>query len=207
MSARPLSAFSARATRRAPASRRRRPRAAAPRGRGAASASSASYAASVAHRRPGVDDRAARPRRGSPRAARRRVGYGDPARPSFSALVRPSRIRVDRRRQLRAAAAGVRRGGAGPPARRSDPNTCSPTAAPSSTSAGIARAPRGRRGVCVKDGSIGAEGPVGLAGARSARCRRRPRPSPAANCGRSGSFSASRSLPRACSAPSSSTTR
>ena len=127
------------------------------------------------------------------RAARRPMGYGDPARPSFSALVEAvehalagdgSASSSSRRTPSRCRASGLGLGAEDP----------QPDRAPSSTSAGKPRTSWPAR-VCVKDCSIGAEGPRRLAGARRARCRRRPRPSPAANCGRSGALSASRSLP------------
>ena len=93
MSARPLSAFSARrhasSTRSTSASTLR----SAPPGPDATASRRATYAAWSRTARPRVHGARPRRRRGSRPSGSATVGYGDPARPSFSALVRPSRTR------------------------------------------------------------------------------------------------------------------
>ena len=144
------------------------------------------------------------PRAGSPRPARRRSAYGEPASPSFSALDRPSTTASARgtpRRTSRATPEPVPgRGLVGRAEhaetdaralveeRRVHDDLVARTSCWSSTPA-ARRTSRSSRPVAANPESA----------ATSAIA--------SANCGRSGSLRASRSLPRPCSAPASSTTR
>ena len=133
------------------------------------------------------------------------VGYGDPARPSFSALVRPSSTRstgvVELEQQQPAYAEPVPRLGLVLGAEHLQPDRLA-LVDERRVAAHLVAGPglRERR-------LDGAERP-----GRSRRCGRCPLSDATsaiacANVGRSGSLSASRSLPRACSAPVSSTIR
>ena len=201
MSARPLSAFSACRQRvEHPHHVGQHARAAAPRGRGAASASSASYAASS--RTGGRASTASCTHRGA--AVLEQLGDRGVRRPGEAELLGVGRARRGSPSagdgERRAAAAGVRRAGAAPPAR---PRSRRPAARPSRPRRRAPGKPRTSwpARVWVNDALDACRTSTSSAPVRRARCRRRPRRSPAANCGRSGSLSASRSLPRACSLP------
>ena len=95
--------------------------------------------AGARRRRPGRP----RPRQSSSSSATE--GYGEPASPSFWALSSESEHRLDRRRAWSAAAGGVRRAGAGPPASSAEPKTCEPDRRALVDQRRDSRAPRGRR--------------------------------------------------------------
>ena len=137
-SARPLSAFSARRQRvEHPQHVGQHGPQRAPRGPARTASSRASYAASS--RTGGRASTTSLHDGGAAVVEQRRRPRGTATRPapSFSALVEAVEDRgLTGEREARAAAAGVRRAGAAPPASSSEPKTCSPTVAPSSTSAG-----------------------------------------------------------------------
>ena len=118
----------------------------------------------VAHRRAGVDQRSARPRPGSPRAAPRPRGTAS-RRGRASRRCRARRAtRLTGDGGRRAAAAGGRRAGAGPPARPRSRRPAARRSRPRRRAPGKPRTswPARRLGERRLDG---AEHPVGLAGA------------------------------------------
>ena len=142
-------------------------------------------------------------RRGGRRGARRPRGTASRRGPGVAVVSRPARSGRPGR-AAPAAGAVVRRAGGGPRPPPREPKTPRPTVAPSSSDRRVGQhlVP----GPALEDlGRQLAERPLGLAGRAVARCRRRPPPAPRRTAPRSGALSASRSLPRACSSPSSST--